>query len=230
MHLRERADATTKLPLPPRPKVVNASGDFDGNDGKWSSFIINVNSDEEGLSGQNFKTLISTSSSITLLPAQNEWCDTTCAKQRGVLTYNGQQVKGLETEAHWELYGLYDIPLPYWYKADIPGPGSNDTFKGLWAISNVGLGESSANSPVLAKRYIASYTFGDFFMGSFGLAVGEVGQDGSTTATFLSQFVDDSQIASSSYGYTAGAYYREYLVSAKTALLPLKWTIIRARS
>ncbi|KAJ4339161.1 hypothetical protein N0V95_007846 [Ascochyta clinopodiicola] len=45
-------------------------------------------------------------------------------------------------------------------------------------------------------------------MGSFGLAVGEAGEDGSTRATFLSQFEDDSNIASSSYGYSAGAYYR----------------------
>ncbi|KZM26451.1 aspartic-type endopeptidase [Ascochyta rabiei] len=161
MHFRKRADSNP-IPLPPQPKVVNASGTFDGNDGRWSSFIINVNSNAEGLSGQNFKTLISTSSPVTLLPAIT----------------------------------------------DLINNSTNDTLKGAWGISNVGLGESSANSLVLTGRYIAQYIFNDFFMGSFGLAVGEVGEDDSTRATFLSQFEDDSNIASSSYGYTAGAYYR----------------------
>ena len=205
MHLRRRAET---IPLPPLPQVVNASGTFDGNDGKWSSFIINVNSDDEGLNGQNFKALISTSSPVTLVPAQNEWCNEACAAKRGILPYNGKQVKGVG-EDNWTPYGLYDIPLPYWYTADFASDSSNGTLPGVWGISNVGLGDSSANSYVLLDRYVAKYLFGDFFMGSFGLAAGQVGQDGSPKNTFLTQFDDDAVIASSSYGYTAGAYYRK---------------------
>lgn len=49
------------LPLSPRaaylpgPIVIPASQDFDGNDGPWSSFVIQV-----GTPAQNVKTLIST--------------------------------------------------------------------------------------------------------------------------------------------------------------------------
>lgn len=216
MYLRKRVGS---VPLPPYPTVVNASGTFDGNDGKWSSFIVNLNSDKDGLDGQNFKILISTSSPVTLVPSQNEICDYTCAAKRGVLSYNGKPQKGLlnEDKSRWDLYGTYDIPLPYWFTPDWYAANSlsqsvNGTWplRGVWGVSNVGLGESTADSPVLENRYIAQYDFGDFFMGTFGLGIGQVGETGTTQNTFLTQYEDKHQIASSSYGYTAGAYYRKY--------------------
>lgn len=209
MHLQRRADP---IPLPPYPTIVNASGTFDGNDGRWSSFVINVNSDKNGLNGQNFKVLISTSSPVTLVPAQNNDCDESCAAKRGVLPYMGKAQKGLVTDnnPNWIEYGLYDVPLPYWFTSDLVSQSPNGTWplRATWGTSNVGLGESTKNSPVIAGRYIAKYTFGDFFMGSFGLGDGQIGEDGTTKSTFLTQYEAASQVASSSYGYTAGAYYR----------------------
>lgn len=126
------------------------------------------------------------------------------------MLYNGQQPRGLlEPPDNWERYGIYDIPVPYWYKSDFASASANGTLRGVWGISNVGLGGSSPSSPVLPSRYIAKYAFDDFFMGSFGLAAGQVGQDGSTKNTFLTQYEGSGKIASSSYGYGAGAYYRE---------------------
>ena len=207
MHLRKRVD-TIVLPKP--PVSVSPSGDFDGNDGNWSTFIINVNSDSEGKNGQNFKVLISTSSPLTLLPMQSDWCDLQCAGKRGVLPYNDKPVRGLEDSENWKEVGMFSIPLPNWYSDNFLGSNRSTSLAGVWGETNIGLGLSSEKSLFSAKRYAAKYIFNDFFMGSFGLAVGRVGGGENTTkANFLTQFDDDHNIASSSYGYTAGAWYRK---------------------
>ncbi|KAF9700648.1 hypothetical protein EKO04_001902 [Ascochyta lentis] len=211
MHLRKRADTTT-IQLPDPPVVVPPSGDFDGNDGRWSTFLVNVNSDSEGLNGQDFKVLISTSSSLTLLPAITEWCDENCAAKRGVLKYNEKQVLGVQESDNWKTAGIYEIPLPYWYSNDLVD--GNHTLRGTWGLTNVGLGKTSPQSRVIASRYAVKYLFEDFFLGSFGLAVGVVGGNASTRPTFLTQFKDDKNVASSSYGYTAGAWYRNNSLGA----------------
>lgn len=203
MHLRKRADT---IALPPPPISVTPSGDFDGNDGRWSSFVINVNSDDEGLNGQDFKVLISTSSPLTLLPAPNEYCNNECAAKRGVLFFDGKQVDGVQESENWDEFGTYAIPIPYWYTEDFTG--ENRTIGGFWGTTNVGIGRSSAESLVNPSLFAVQYTSNDWFMGSFGLAAGEVGAQGATKPNFLSQFKDRGVIASSSYGYTAGAIYR----------------------
>ncbi|KAH6642121.1 aspartic peptidase domain-containing protein [Boeremia exigua] len=204
MHLRKRVDT---IALPPPPISVAPSGDFDGNDGRWSSFFINVASDTQGLNGQNFKVLISTSSSLTLLPARTEWCNSKCAAERGVALYNNEQVLGVQLSGQWADAGIYEVPLPYWYPKEAISTG-NGTLGGSWGKTNIGLERSSPSSLVIAERYAVKYIFEDFFMGSFGLAVGAVGPSQGSIPTFLTQMEDDGQIASSSFGYTAGAWYR----------------------
>jgi hypothetical protein len=203
MHVRKRDEVKT-IPV---PKVINTSGTFDGNDGKWSTFYINVNSDGSGLNGQNFKVLISTSSQIVLLPGETEWCDTTCAEKRGVLMGNGvNNLKGMVESGSWVTAGLYEVPLPYWFSSDLIQE-TNKTLAGRWGVTQVGIGISDQSSTVLPDRYVAKYDFKDFYMGLFGLARGQVGPPGGFKPTFLTQFKDNGLIASTSYGYTAGAWY-----------------------
>jgi hypothetical protein len=190
--------------------VVSSTGRFEGNDGKWSTFNINVNSDSNGENGQNFRVLASTSSPITLLPRQDSWCNAACAARRGVQPYKGEQsVLGLQKTETWKDWGIYDIPLPYWYADTFLNKTANQSLNGLWGLTNVGLGETSNQSPVLENCPVAGFTFQDFFMGSFGLAVGDVGTSSGATKTFISQYEARSQIASHSYAYGAGAYYRK---------------------
>ncbi|KAF1924199.1 acid protease [Didymella exigua CBS 183.55] len=204
MHLQKRDEVTT-IPV---PIVVNTSGTFDGNDGKWSTFYINVNSDSQGLHGQNFKVLIFTSSPMVLVPGSTEWCVTKeCAEQRGILiSSGGQQLLGMEKSGSWMTAGLFSIPVPDWYSQDLVQ--GNMSLRGEWGSTNVGLGLSDESSPVLQDIYIAWYIFKDYYLGSFGLAMGSVGGDGATKPTFLTQFKSVGKIASISYGYTAGAWYR----------------------
>ena len=206
MHLRKRADATTI----PFPQIVPTSGKFDGNDGKWSTFLINVNSDKEGQNGQDFRVLPSTTSGLTLLPMKNSWCTTTeCAERRGIIQYGGNQVMGVQDSTNWDDFLQLEIPLPYWYSGSTDFLNASDPPRGQWGTTNVGLGQSSAQSLVNPGLFAAKYQSDAFFMGSFGLSVGEVGTQGATKPTFLSQFKDLQTIPSASYGYTAGAWYRE---------------------
>ena len=202
MHLRKRADTVA---LPPLPTSVPPSGDFDGNDGKWSSFFVNINSDDQGVNGQDFKVLISTSSPLTLIPTKTEWCDKECAARRGNLLHNNVQNDGVEASDHWQPAGIYEIPLPKWYAE--PRSSGNVSLSGRLGKTNVGIGRSSAESLVMSDRYAVQYIVEDFFMGSFGLAVGSVGPNLGAITTYLTQTEDDGFIASSSFGYTAGAWY-----------------------
>lgn len=203
MHLRKRVDATFPL-----PKIVTPSGKFEGNDGKWSTFFINVNSNENGVNGQDFRVLASTSSSAILVPGKTEWCNETCAEKRGILLFDGKQPKGMEPQGSWVKSGLYEIPVPYWYSKEFVH--GNLTLRGEKGATNVGLGQSSPTSLVLVDRYVISYVFEDYFLGSFGLESGSFGGQGATKPTFLTQFRTENNIASASYAYTAGAWYRKY--------------------
>jgi hypothetical protein len=206
MHIRKRADVTT-TPLP-RPTVVPPSGDFDGNDGRWSTFFVNINSDSKGVNGQNFKVLISTSSPITLVPDKTDGCDETCAAKRGILSDDKGQPDGVEQTNNRQEQGIYELKQPYWWSNDfITG---NQSLRGTGYTTNVGLGRSSSQSDVLVNRFAMTYIFKEYFLGYFGLAAGtvEIGPD-ATKNTFLQQFRNDDAITSASYGYTAGAAYRK---------------------
>jgi hypothetical protein len=199
MSSRKRAAAPAVL-LPPQPKVLPTSGTYEGNDGKWSAFFVNIAGDGEG-KGQNFKVLISTSSPIVIVPAQTEWCNETCSGSRGIMQLpNGQQPKGLDQGTTlWNGAGIYDLPKTYY---------TNGTLGGTWGLTNIGLGSASRNSYTLTEQYVA--TSQDFFLGSLGLSVGEISPTGADQKTFLSRFATyTDQIASNSYGYTAGAVYRK---------------------
>lgn len=195
----------------PRPFVVPATGKYEGNDGNWSTFSINIGDDDENKSkGQNFGVLISTSSSATLVPQQTEWCDEKCAQDRGIMQYNGVQSLGFDSSIApvWENAGTYGIPRTPWWN-DPLGTDSNKT-DAIWGISNVGMGESSPESVMLSEQYVVKYTIANFFLGHLGLAVGWTGPQGATKPNFIDNFYGSAhEIPSRSFGYTAGAYYRE---------------------
>lgn len=201
MFFRKRDTANTTL-LPPSPYVLAPTGEFDGNDGKWSTFFINLGDEDGSGRGQNFKVLISTSSPIILVPGQAEWCNNDCAEARGVEIFNGKQPSGL-VEDGWKESGLYDLPLPDWWSG-------NDSLGGHWFTGNVGLGTSSSQSLILTDQFVVDHTNEDFYMGTFGLAAGAIDPGSGAKEPFITNFYKSAQkIPSVSYGYTAGAFYRK---------------------
>ncbi|KAF2004331.1 acid protease, partial [Amniculicola lignicola CBS 123094] len=192
----------------PVPYVVQPSGSFDGNDGKWSSFFINIGDDATG-QGQTFRLLPATSSPLTLVPDRSGWCnDEECAANRGIeKTSVGRQPLEFEEQSSkaWAFKGLFTIPLPLdlqWQPDQKPN--------GSWGLDNVGLGRSSRDSQILADQVVVQYTSKDFYMGWFGLAALPVNPSGGGNLfPFLPNYANATKIPSTSYGYTAGASYRE---------------------
>lgn len=196
--------------LLPQPLIVPTSGDFDGDDGKWSSFNINVGNDGTG-TGQNFKVLVSTSSGLTLVPQQAGWCDLECAKARGVQTFNAQPARGLVTTGSktWELSGTYAIPLPEWFTT--ANLSIDPTHDSAFGKDYVAAGQTSAGSKVSSKQIVAAYPGKDFYMGWFGLAAGSTGFSNGSLPNFLDNLAmtGSSVIPSRSFGYSAGASYSQ---------------------
>ncbi|KAF2636304.1 acid protease [Massarina eburnea CBS 473.64] len=202
-HTKRANNVNTTVPAPPKPYVLAPSGKFDGNDGKWSSFNINIGDDATGR-GQNFRVLISTSSPVTMVPAPSpNWCDQDCSSKRGAQVFDGKPSSGFETQSShgpWQELGIFNTPLPDWW--------SQNLSNAVWGSENVGLGESSALSLILPKQNVLLNQGQELFMGSFGLANGAVGTGTGAKTTFLVDFDNADQIPSMSYGYTAGASYR----------------------
>ncbi|CAA9959577.1 hypothetical protein PTMSG1_02994 [Pyrenophora teres f. maculata] len=199
----------------PTPYVLSPSGKFEGNDGKWSTFVINIGDDGKNKSnGQNFRVLISTSLGTTLIPQQTEWCsDETCAESRGIMPFEGSQSLGFDDSrsSQWQAAGTFDIPLPPWYtdQLQLDSDGNSTKPAAVWGVDSVGLGETSPQSFTLSDQYVVKYTVGNFFLGSLGLAVGRTGASGATRPNFIENMYGSAhRIASRSFGYTAGAYYR----------------------
>jgi hypothetical protein len=208
MTLHRRADAGN-VQLPPKPVALSPSGAYDGDDGRWSTFTINIAGDGQG-KGQNFNVLISTSSPITLIPSNTDWCSTNnCAKRRGALDPGSL---GLDTASPpYSRTGLYSLPLEstYGWSQSLLSPKWNDSTNATWGTTNVGLGAASKLSITIEKQYVATCPSRDFFLGSLGLAAGYISPTGASRRTYLSGLAAvTTTIPSSSYGFTAGAFYR----------------------
>lgn len=202
MYLTPRAEDANDTAILPQFQIVPPSGKFDGNDGKWSTFNINVGDRDGSGRGQNFRVVVSTSSSVLQVPMQASWCsDDECAQDRGIEVYQSRQSKGLITDAStgWTQNGLYEFPTPYWW--------SGREINATWGWSNVGLGPSSLQSIILSQQMVVGNIAPEFFLGSFGLEVLPVNTGGSPQATFLDNLAAANSTPSRSYGYTAGAYY-----------------------
>jgi len=202
MYLRTRADSKDLI-NPGNAISIPASGRFDGSDGKWCTFNINVGDDGSGNQGQNFRVLPSTSSAVTIVPGPATWCNQDCAQQRGVEIFHASPSLGFDTTASkgWNKYGNYKIPVPEWWT----GTTNLDE---PFGFDNVGIGPSTINSKQLGGQWVVISDKKDFFMGSFGLAAGPINPGAGPSPPFLTNFAAFNVSTSVSYGYTAGAIYR----------------------
>ena len=139
------------IQLPPTPYVLSPSGDWEGNDGRWSTFPINIGDDRTNSSnGQNFKVLISTSLGTTLVPQRVDWCtsptEDECAANRGIGSDGNSQSLGFDDSKspQWKQVGIYNFPLPEWYNITVEGDPN-----AIWGEDNVGLGASSPQSFIM---------------------------------------------------------------------------------
>jgi len=201
---------------PPTPYVVPPTNRFDGNDGSWSTFYINVGYP----TGQNFRVLISTASSLTWVvdPSGCTGSDLdNCPELRGVENYGGAKSSGYNSadSTNSSQLGLYGLKL----NGGASGTDFSTIYGNQYAGINasfyedvVSLGEASPASLGLVE-ILASVPSKEIFLGEFGLDIAPNNFGPGGEASFLSILANSSMssisIPSLSYGYTAGAVYRK---------------------
>ena len=169
----------------------------DGNDGPWSTFII-----QAGTPPQVLRVLASTTVPETwvISPLGCTTQDgTDCPHDRGQ-TYN------LNASSTWKDKGLYalgvEMNLPYTSNFD----------DGDYGLDTMGLGYPNSGGPFLAGQPMATVATKDFYLGNLGLTPRPVNFSSyeDQASSFLNNLREQQLIPSLSYGYNAGAQYRKY--------------------
>jgi len=171
---------------------IGPSQYWDGNDGPWSSFPIQI-----GTPAQDVRTMVSTNlnSVVTIgsggcIPQYGS----TCADNRGQLfLYN--------TSLTWVPNSRFDIGIEKNLGMDTTGDAGFDTVTAGW---------QGSGGPTINHNIVFAVNSATYWIGLFGLSPHPANF---TTLVdpqpaFMSQLVNYNYIPSLSYGYTAGNQYR----------------------
>jgi hypothetical protein len=193
----------------PLPFALQPSGAFDGNDGRWSTFLIRVSTPP-----QEFRVLVSTISSATWLPAQggceSAHISSNCTRLRGSNNFRGGIGRGYEANSSstFEPKGLYAIPLSY--NLDMKSAyGFEDNISGYFGNDNISMplvGDSiqQVRSQLVPIAEIFKW---ELFLGSVGLGLSRLNEQSEETIPLLESLSNSMTIPSRSWAYTAGAFY-----------------------
>lgn len=174
----------------------------DGNDGPWSSFVIQV-----GTPPQVLRVLASTTVPETWV-ISTLGCTTqdpsNCTKSRGQ-TYN------LNTTSTWKDKGLYELGV----EMNLPYTSNYDN--GDYGFDTLGLGYPGSGGASLDGQALATVATKDFYLGNLGLTPRVVNFSSyeDNAPSFLSNLRTQNLIPSLSFGYNAGAQYRKHAISLK---------------
>ncbi|KAL2072917.1 hypothetical protein VTL71DRAFT_10241 [Oculimacula yallundae] len=180
---------------------------WDGDDGWWSTFQIQV-----GTPGQTVRLLPGTSASAgsTIWVVISEGCVdvnptlANCADERGYLFQSNLSTswstQGLQNGVDGAVYALNT------YEESFLGRSGN----GSYGFDTINLGIPGAGLPTLQKQVIAGIWTNDYFLGNLGLSPVPFNftnlNDPKTS--MLSSLYNQSLIPSRSWAYTAGAHYK----------------------
>jgi len=201
---------------PPVPLLVSPTWSFDGDDGSWSTFAIDV-----GRPPQSFRVLPSTTGSEIWIPIPQA-CQsilinvTNCGDLRGVNDYDNIASSGFQTNAStsWETIGIYGLST----EQNLFGTSNN----GLYGLDTVTL-PSTANGPEhsVPNQTVAGLATTDFWLGSLGLgtATGNFSVEDTNIPSLLDTLKTQHLIPSLSFGYSAGASYGQKLI--------MNWVVVQ---
>ncbi|KAI7257479.1 acid protease [Hortaea werneckii] len=195
-------------PSTPFPLVLAPSWSFDGDDGNWSSFLIEV-----GNPPQSFRVLPSTGVSEIWLPlpqgCQGRMSDISdCGDRRGVNAINGTASLGFQTNisSTWESIGIYKLEAEQTLFGN-----DNDALYGLDTVSISLLDNSSqsSSSGKLDSQTVAGFATGDFWLGSLGLGSAQANftTENENIPSLITSLKSKNLTGSASFGYAAGASY-----------------------
>ncbi|KAK0115902.1 hypothetical protein ONS95_012947 [Cadophora gregata] len=192
------ADRLSARATLPAPISVLPSQEWEGNDGPWSTFTLQI-----GTPPQNVKVLVSTASTQTWAVA-TEGCGagdiTECPKLRGGqynYTASSTWVSNLANVSN-NIYGLgLESALGL-------------TGNGRYGFDDITLGFQGSGGPTLKNQTIAGIAAKDFFMGLFGLTArpSNFTSFDNPVPSYMENLRNQSMIPSLSWGYTAGNQYR----------------------
>nr|POF17455.1 hypothetical protein CFP56_12869 [Quercus suber] len=191
----------------PAPVSWLPSTFWDGNDGLWNSFILSA-----GSPAQSFRVFPSTAGQETWLPGP-AGCDTvdpsdpgSCGYLRGTLPVNGVNSSGFENNQSttWNVNGIFSLNSPQINLGYDPA--------GYYGFDVVTLGNGSSAAVLsLPNQVVASVPALDFWTGYFGLGPKAINFSSfnDPVPCFMRDLVTQDRIPSLSWGYTAGAHYRD---------------------
>ena len=189
----DRRNAATK----PKAIAIAPSQEFKGNDGPWSTFVLQI-----GEPPQSVEVIASTAGyqTIAILPGGCISSDpSTCATDRGA---------------------LFNPNSSTTWKANTVTPNSTFTLNldtnlgynenGLFGYDTVQMGWDGSGGPSLDQQIVAGIETKDFFLGMFGLNPRPTNFTTLNTQapSYMSTLLDQKVIPSLSWGYTAGNQYR----------------------
>lgn len=182
----------------PAPKAISITPaeNWDGIDGQWNSFYINV-----GTPPQLARVFASTASQQTWVVLQPQGCSiaghtATCAEDRGGL-FNPKKSKTWDSIGTWSFSIEENLGF------------STDAEYGFDTVS-LGSSVSGSASPTVKNTTVAAFAAYDYYLGAFGLnpkSTNFTEDLSDSIPSWMSRLRDMSQIPSLSWGYTAGMPY-----------------------
>jgi hypothetical protein len=189
----------------PVPISFDPSQEFDGNDGKWSTFVIRVGTPE-----QNFRVLPASGTGEVVIPLPDGCIKDdpqNCGDLRGVYPFNGYASAGFHNNesSTWSNIGLYETSLK---------ESLNYSANAVYGLDNVGLMVQNTGGPTLKGQVVAGIASKDFYLGLFGLSpkAANFSEFNHPQQSYITTLRGEKIIPSVSYGYTAGAFYSEFRV------------------
>lgn len=177
----------------PVPLSVSPDQNWDGIDGKWSTFTLRVGTPQQFvrvfLSFAVYQTWV-----VLPFGCSQSADEDACSNSRGGLFDNA-------TSSTFEYIGIYDL----WVGQNL-GIGGN----GINGLDTVGLSGEGENGPTLKNTTVSAFATEAWYLGMLGINPKPTNftSFNDPTPSYMTKLKEQGMIPSVSFGYTAGAYYR----------------------
>ncbi|KAK4691133.1 hypothetical protein P7C71_g5803, partial [Lecanoromycetidae sp. Uapishka_2] len=185
------------MPIEAAPIVVEPSGNFLGDDGAWSTFLITAGTPPQQLevfaSTQVASTWVVSPDGCGINDAPN------CTESRGG-AYDDTK------SSTWNSKGIFllgdEINLGY--------TGPNNIVNGTYGYDTLALQRQGVANVSVDHQVLAAIITDDFYVGNLGLSNQAINVSATDSSpSLLSSLRSQNLIPSASYGYTAGASYQQ---------------------